>query len=841
MSLIFLGLSLPALGQSANGLSGRAIPSKSKAKKKRSKKELKAAREMLFADFLMNVERDYAAAAKQYTKVLAIDKKHRGAHMGLVGAQMQRKDYKSALVALTKLTKYYPQDVWAWITKADIHLLLSQTKEAVEVLTTALEIDSRYAPALRRLGDIHFTGLRQANSKKAVAIVIALYESYLANTRHRYGGEARRIERALVELRDGPAAAGYLDGKRLYERAFQVRRGMTPLLMQSYQKLDAVLLIAPTHKGALYYQGLIHMTVKSSERYNLKDARAKFEAAGDHAPSLTKLGRLARLADDLERAEAYLKRAVKFDSRHQEAQMELARTYKLQGARKAAVKAFQAAFDISPRSSLAGKAAVELSIIAPSDPRVFHHYRKKGRFEEDIFNTEKFKVSLAGLERRLGGVDTTAPEQEWLDSMMRRLLAAADFSVSHVFQVQVVKTKRINAFAAPNGNIYFTRGFLNMVREMFPGIPMDENNGPIASVMGHEITHVTKEHIVRSHVFRDAMNAGRIRSSHLVSVTRTHEIEADREGMRLLFLAGYDPRHAVRMFEAYAKKLGEIPAGLDHPTFDERIHYLEEYWGNEMAFAYASFNQGLQHVEQATTIEGKDLNAAAALLKEAIADFKRFATAFKHTSEALNNLGFAYAKLGFYWLAKHDAGNALFAWYTRFSVEPRLAMQFVPLKPKRTRRGADVRAAVKIPSELRRAATFFKKAIKLDEGYARARYNYAAVLLALGRFKEAEHQLARVKADCREGCGVPGHQVDNLLSVARAEMGQIKEAISYFSSSEHGEQRVYRLFNLAIAKERSSDITGAKEAYESFIAQAKRLEGQSLFVARAQAALKRLD
>ena len=68
--------------------------------------------------------------------------------------------------------------------------------------------------------------------------------------------------------------------------------------------------------------------------------------------------------------------------------------------------------------------------------------------------------------------------------------------------------------------------------------------------------------------------------------------------------------------------LGEIPAGLDHPTFDERIHYLEEYWGNEMAFAYASFNQGLQHVEQATTIEGKDLNAAAALLKEAIADEK---------------------------------------------------------------------------------------------------------------------------------------------------------------------------------------------------------------------------
>ena len=110
---------------------------------------------------------------------------------------------------------------------------------------------------------------------------------------------------------------------------------------------------------------------------------------------------------------------------------------------------------------------------------------------------------------------------------------------------------------------------------MFPKLPMDEHNAAIASVMGHEIIHVTKEHIVRSTVFRDAMNMGRLKSSHLVSVTRTHEIEADREGMRLMFLAGYDPRFAVQMFEAYAKKLGEIPAGLSHPTFDERIHYLE--------------------------------------------------------------------------------------------------------------------------------------------------------------------------------------------------------------------------------------------------------------------------
>ena len=145
------------------------------------------------------------------------------------------------------------------------------------------------------------------------------------------------------------------------------------------------------------------MTVKSKTHYDLEKATEKFKAAGAHAPSLSKLGRLSRLADELDTAQSYLTQAVKLDALHQEAQLELARTYKLQGNRKAATKAFQAAYDVNPRTSLAGKAAVELSIIAPSDRRVQHHYRKKMRFEEDIFNTESLRL-VARLERSLGGL-----------------------------------------------------------------------------------------------------------------------------------------------------------------------------------------------------------------------------------------------------------------------------------------------------------------------------------------------------------------------------------------------------------------------------------------------------
>ena len=37
----------------------------------------------------------------------------------------------------------------------------------------------------------------------------------------------------------------------------------------------------------------------------------------------------------------------------------------------------------------------------------------------------------------------------------------------------------------------------------------------------------------------------------------------------------------------------EIPAHLDHPTFDERVHYLEEYWSNDVKYAFQAFKSGV--------------------------------------------------------------------------------------------------------------------------------------------------------------------------------------------------------------------------------------------------------
>src|SRR5271167_3340272 len=52
------------------------------------------------------------------------------------------------------------------------------------------------------------------------------------------------------------------------------------------------------------------------------------------------------------------------------------------------------------------------------------------------------------------------------------------------FKFRVLRDPMINAFALPNGSIYVNTGLLALL----------DNEGELASVLGHEITHVTNRH-----------------------------------------------------------------------------------------------------------------------------------------------------------------------------------------------------------------------------------------------------------------------------------------------------------------------------------------------------------
>ncbi|HSW38036.1 MAG TPA: M48 family metallopeptidase [Acidobacteriota bacterium] len=159
-------------------------------------------------------------------------------------------------------------------------------------------------------------------------------------------------------------------------------------------------------------------------------------------------------------------------------------------------------------------------------------------------------------------------------------LAAAVNDPRRAFRFEVVAHSRANAFALPGGFVYMTKALLDLC-----GRDRDE----IAFFLGHEIGHVVCGHA------RDKVAAGAILNavaSRLGGIgrmihellakgySRTLELDADREAVRLAASAGFDSAAAIRALRRLAetspdnKGLGEYFS--THPALDDRIKELAD-------------------------------------------------------------------------------------------------------------------------------------------------------------------------------------------------------------------------------------------------------------------------
>jgi len=158
----------------------------------------------------------------------------------------------------------------------------------------------------------------------------------------------------------------------------------------------------------------------------------------------------------------------------------------------------------------------------------------------------------------------------WLQGVGNRLAAASD-RPQQAFTFFMMKDRSINAFATLGGYIGMNAGLVLIA----------ESEDEVASVLGHEIAHVTQSHILRSveRAQKDSVpillamlgaiaiaqsaggsSAGDASMAALASAqgliaqrqidyTRSNESEADRLGIRTLARSGYDPEAMARMFE----------------------------------------------------------------------------------------------------------------------------------------------------------------------------------------------------------------------------------------------------------------------------------------------------
>ncbi len=161
----------------------------------------------------------------------------------------------------------------------------------------------------------------------------------------------------------------------------------------------------------------------------------------------------------------------------------------------------------------------------------------------------------------------------------------AEMNTGMDWQVVLFEGDAVNAFAVPGGNIGVFRGLLNVA----------ENQHQLATVIGHEVAHVTARHSaarvstqlatqmgVSVLAQTTGMDPGLIGMGADLLLTlpysRADETEADRLGLDYMARAGFDPRESVTLWHNMARASGGGPPELlsTHPAPDSRIRELQQ-------------------------------------------------------------------------------------------------------------------------------------------------------------------------------------------------------------------------------------------------------------------------
>jgi beta-barrel assembly-enhancing protease len=161
------------------------------------------------------------------------------------------------------------------------------------------------------------------------------------------------------------------------------------------------------------------------------------------------------------------------------------------------------------------------------------------------------------------------------------------------YKFVVVDSPEANAFALPGGYVFVNSGAIEAAR----------NEGELAGVLAHEISHVVLRHgtnqASKAYVAKNAMRLldaalggakeglrtlayslglagpGRL----FMKFNRDAESQADVEGARLMAAAGYDPRDMADFFQRLDERAGDARAGEtadDHPSPASRAAAISE-------------------------------------------------------------------------------------------------------------------------------------------------------------------------------------------------------------------------------------------------------------------------
>ncbi len=227
---------------------------------------------------------------------------------------------------------------------------------------------------------------------------------------------------------------------------------------------------------------------------------------------------------------------------------------------------------------------------------------------ETVSNTKQAVVGMS-LEQELAlGRDSAAilvgaaplveddAAQRYLASL-GRWVAMQSESPDLAWRFGLLDTMNVNAFAAPGGYVFVTKGlFLRLSSE-----------DQLAGVLGHEISHVLRHHHAKAyskkaggsaaagllqlaaeakdrHVQSTEALTNVLKEMYASGLDKDDEYEADRLGIVLATRAGYSPYGLPAVLQMYGASSGA--AGFEllfstHPTPADRLTALEKAMGDK--------------------------------------------------------------------------------------------------------------------------------------------------------------------------------------------------------------------------------------------------------------------
>jgi predicted Zn-dependent protease len=217
--------------------------------------------------------------------------------------------------------------------------------------------------------------------------------------------------------------------------------------------------------------------------------------------------------------------------------------------------------------------------------------------------TGKSQISLVSESQEIAMGDQTVAAARasigiYPDSAVQRYvhalggrLAATTERPALPWNYEVVDDPEVNAFAAPGGKVFVTRGILSYLG----------SEAELAGVLGHESGHVTARHtaqqITKQQLFGIGLIGASILSSQVaqaagaiqqglgllfLSYSRGDEAQADELGFRYLRRLNYDPREMSKTFETLARVEtlsggGRVPTwAATHPDPGDRLQKAQQ-------------------------------------------------------------------------------------------------------------------------------------------------------------------------------------------------------------------------------------------------------------------------